>query len=243
MLPSGGVQLLFALHETPIACFSPATSAVKTEWSGAVVHGPQWRYYVSGPKPPGAVIGVAFRPGQAGAVLGVALPDLADQHAPLGALWGARGCELHEQLMAAHDPMQAFRILEQNLSARIERSLLVHPAVAHALSSCELTPASIGDLQREAGYSAKHFIALFRAGVGMTPKHYYRIQRFNRVLRYLASGIDCGLAGIAASAGYSDQAHLTREFRELAGVTPTQYRPSARDRPLHHTAGKKTSRR
>lgn len=238
ILPSGGVQLLFALHETPIICLPSPPSTRRIEWSGSVVHGPQWSYYVAGPKPPGAVAGVAFRPGAAGAVLGVAMPDLAGDHVTLSALWGKRGQELHERLMAAADPMEVFRILEQNLSARIQRPLLMHPAIAHAFRSYSPTwsPARITDVQREAGFSPKHFIALFRAAVGLTPKHYYRIQRFNNVLRCLASGVDCNLADIAASAGYSDQAHLTREFREFAGFTPTQYRPAGSDRPLHHRA-------
>jgi transcriptional regulator GlxA family with amidase domain len=66
----------------------------------------------------------------------------------------------------------------------------------------------------------------------VTPKHYYRIQRFNEATRRLAGGADA-LADVAAAGGYCDQAHLTREFRELAGVTPLRYQGHA-DSPLHH---------
>jgi AraC-like DNA-binding protein len=236
ILPSGGVQLLFALHETPIICWPGSLSARRVDWSGGLVHGPQWNYYIAGPKPRGAVAGVAFRPGGAGAVLGLPMAELADHHVPLSLLWGERGRELHERLMGARDSMDVFSILEHNLRAHIQRNLLMHPAIAHALSRCSPSgpPARVAQVQREAGYSPRHFIALFRAAVGLTPKHYYRIQRFTGVLRALASGGERDLAEIAASGGFADQAHFTREFRELAGITPTQYLPGGVDRLLHH---------
>jgi AraC-like DNA-binding protein len=237
MLPSGGAQLLFALHDAPITCWPNSSLAAPIQWSGSIVHGPQSRYYIAGRKPRGTVAGVSFRPGAAGAVLGVGLTELADRHVTLDALWGRRGRELHELLLAAADPAALFRILDLSLSARIQRPLLMHPAVAHALAS--RAPGApwrvrVADIERDAGYSPKHFIALFRAAVGLTPKHYYRIQRFNAALRHIASGAGAGLADVAAFLGYSDQAHLTREFREFAGVAPTQYRLGGPGSPLHH---------
>lgn len=234
MLPSGGAQLLLALHETPILCCSPAAGE-SIAWSGSMVHGPQSGYYESGAKPKGALIGVSFRPGAAGAVLGASMAELADRHVGLDALWGVRGRDLRERLMSVAEPKDCFRVLEESLCARIYRPLLLHPAVAQALASrSAASPARVAELQRASGYSPKHFIALFRSAVGITPKHYYRVRRFNSVVRSIAAGAGGGLADLAAAAGYSDQAHLTREFREFAGVTPTGYRCGGLDRPLHH---------
>jgi AraC-like DNA-binding protein len=55
---------------------------------------------------------------------------------------------------------------------------------------------------------------------------YHRVKRFTAVLRRLTDNNDSSLADLAASVGYSEQPHLTREFREFAGITPTQYRPT-----------------
>jgi AraC-like DNA-binding protein len=237
MLPSGRAQLIFALHETPIIWRAPA-SKTWTLWSRSIVHGPQSSFYIAGPKPKGVSVGVSFRPGAAGAVLGTSMEELADRHVELEAIWGSRSAGLHDGLMSALDPAGAFRILEQNLLARIHRPLLLHPAIAESLSasSGSLSPASVSDLQRASGYSPKHFINLFRFAIGLNPKHYYRIRRFNSVVDAMATGKYLGLGDLAAVAGYSDQAHLTREFKEFAGVTPTKYQPSAGDRPLHHRA-------
>ncbi len=238
MLPSGGAQLLFALHEIPLLCL-PSARADPLEWSGSIVHGPQSGYYMTGPKPKGGTVGVSFRPGAAGAVLGVPMEELADRHVALDAIWGTRGADLRHRLMSASGPREIFQILEQSLSVRIYRPLLVHPAVAQALLSHPMDvspPARVAQIQRASGYSPRHFIALFRSAVGLKPKHYYRIRRFNSALRSMAAGDGHGLGDIAAAAGYSDQSHLTREFREFAGVAPSRYRPSGADRPLHHRA-------
>jgi AraC-like DNA-binding protein len=237
MLPSGGAQLVFALHETPILCRAPAAEK-SSAWIGSIVHGPQSSYYLAGPKPKGGTAGVSFRAGAAGTVLGVSMAELLDRHVPLDAIWGARGVDLWQRLLAAGEPAAMFRILEQSLIARIQRPLLMHPAVAQALAASaedELS-ARVAKMQRASGYSPRHFIGLFRSAVGLNPKHYYRIRRFNAVVHSIALGAERCLADIAAASGYSDQAHLTREFKEFAGVAPTAYRPGGADRPLHHRA-------
>lgn len=162
------------------------------------------------------------------------MTDLADHHITLGALWGRPGQELHERLMAAVIPARIFRILERAFRARIHDRAFPHPVVARALK--QNLPMRVSDVQRDSGYSPRHFIALFRSAVGLTPKHYYRIQRFNAVVQSLASGVNCSLAELATTLGYSDQAHLTREFRDFAGITPTEYRPAGINQPLHHKA-------
>jgi AraC-like DNA-binding protein len=231
ILPSGRVQLIIPLHEMSIP-YRSNYSAVPTLCSGSLVHGPQWRFYIAGPKPPGAVVGVSFRPGCAPAVLRVAASELAGQHVSLNALWGRRAARLRERLLEAAEPAAIFRIMEQQLRACFHAPLLMHSAVAHALAS-NWSANQVSDVQRDTGFSPKHFISLFRASVGVTPKHYYRIQRFNQITRCLASGGPVKLADIADLSGYSDQAHMTREFREFSGVTPSQYRGNANS-PLHH---------
>lgn len=236
MLPSGAAQLIFALDEAPPRYTSIAPSGETVAWRLGIVHGPQSRYYFSGPKPRGRVVGVAFRPGAAGAVLGLPAAELADRHLPIEDAWGRRAYFIHERLCAAARPPQLFRVLEQELLAGLKRPLLIHPAVAHGLrrDAHERTPARVAQVQRATGYSPRHFIAVFRGAVGLTPGEFYRIERFGAVLRTLAQAGPRSLADLAAAAGYADQSHLTREFRRLAGITPTQYRPRGPDRPHHH---------
>jgi AraC-like DNA-binding protein len=244
MLPSASTQLIFALHDATYT-WQRRSSDESSTWTRGIVHGPQWSYFVSGPKPCGAVAGVSFRPGMAGAVLGVPISEITDRHVSIDALWGASGRSMRQRLLDADEPMAVLRALEQDLVLRLRRPLLIHPAVAHALAD----PARgwgftrISNIQRHTGYSSKHFISLFRGAVGLTPKHYYRVKRFTGVLQSIAGGVGSSLAATAASMGYSDQSHMTREFRALAGITPTQYRPRGTDSVLHHVATGPQSRR
>jgi AraC-like DNA-binding protein len=183
-------------------------------------------------------MGVSFRPGGAGPLLGVPASELADKHVTIGELWGSFGSALHHRLVGATTPQAAFMLLEEALVARLRSPLLPHPAVAYALQECaaETPQKSVTQIQRETGYSAKHFIALFRSAVGLTPKQYLRVQRFGKVLQQMAAGRPGTLCDLAAATGYADQSHLTREFRELAGITPTEYRPQALASAYHHIA-------
>ena len=235
MLPSGTAQLVMTLHDSPIQWAHPKSGASWQSWTRGVVHGPQGSYYLAGPKPKGTVVGVSFRPGMASVILGASMQELQDSHVSLEELWGCRGIDLHERVAAASEPAAVFRWLEQELIARIRRPLLIHPAVAYALQAnpSGVQPHRVIDAQRHSGYSPRHFIELFRSAVGLAPKHYYRVQRFSRALKLIARG-NARLADVAAASGYSDQAHLSREFRELAGVAPSAYRPRASDSEHHH---------
>jgi AraC-like DNA-binding protein len=243
MLPSGKADLVITLHDSPIQWASANDSGKWRSWTRGVIHGPQSSFYLAGPKPKGTVVGVSFRPGMAGGILGVPMSELLDSHVSLEELWGYRGLELQERLADAEDRAAIFRLLESELIARIRRPLLIHPAVAHALRPHRsgLAPWRVEDVQRQSGYSPRHFIELFRSTVGLAPKRYYRVQRFSNALARIAEGNVAGelkLADVAACAGYSDQAHLSREFRELAGVTASAYHPRAADSAHHHVVAR-----
>src|SRR5690349_19913926 len=121
MLPSGKSDLIFSLHDSPISWAPADRHDVLHTWTRGVVHGPQSTYYVTGPKPKGRVIGVSFRAGMAGAILGVPLDELQDQHVCIEDLWGSRATELRERLATAPNAQAAIDILERDLLARLQR--------------------------------------------------------------------------------------------------------------------------
>ncbi len=94
------------------------------------------------------------------------------------------------------------------------------PPAIHALRD---GTALLSDIAQRVGYSHKHLIHLFKTHVGISPKKYQRIQRFNTALSHIHGLERPDLADVAYRCGYCDQAHFTNEFHRLAGYSPTQY--------------------
>src|SRR5262249_59183479 len=74
----------------------------------------------------------------------------------------------------------------------------------------------------DAGVSRQHLTRAFRASVGVTPKLYCRLARFQSALAYASCGTQVDWAQAAAATGYADQSHMIAEFREFSSLTPQQ---------------------
>ena len=105
----------------------------------------------------------------------------------------------------------------------------LHPPIARAIAALR-EGSGVAALVTASGYSHKRFIALFREQTGLAPKSFARVQRLQSVLK---APLQQSLADVAHHAGYSDQAHLQREFLALTGLTPQAWRRSGAAE-LHH---------
>jgi AraC-like DNA-binding protein len=90
---------------------------------------------------------------------------------------------------------------------------------------------TVADVSHASGWSRRWLTRAFSDCVGMTPKRYCRLLRFQHVVRRVSSGGRVNWADLVASGGFSDQAHLAHEFRAFSGLSPTSFleaeRPSA----------------
>lgn len=133
--------------------------------------------------------------------------------------------QLVERLYEAADWPARFALLDAEIEARASQAPVAPAEVVwawHRLSETE-GRVPIGALAGEVGWSRRHFAARCREQLGMPPKTVARILRFERVVRLLGHDDGARLAEIAYDCGFSDQAHLNRDFRELAGTTPSEY--------------------
>jgi AraC-like DNA-binding protein len=117
---------------------------------------------------------------------------------------------------------ERFDLVESFLLRRMDESAPPPPAVewswARLQRSHGRTPISA--LADELGWSHRRLIARFRDHLGLPPKVLARVLRFGRAVELLGGSPSAGLAAVAYDCGYFDQAHMNRDFRELAGTTP-----------------------
>jgi AraC-like DNA-binding protein len=223
IVPSGTVELVINLAEDEFRIFGPGPAPSCRRLPGAIVSGCYSTPFEIDTRDHAAVVGVHFRPGGAAGFLGAPPGELADAHVGLGDLWGREAIELHERLCSAHGSRDRFRILEQALSARLTRGHRRRSAIQRALPELDRPGAAIGRVAMELRLSRRRFIEVFTQDVGMTPKRYSRIRRFQRALAIAKRAGSPDWAGVALECGYFDQAHLCREWAEFTGITPSEF--------------------
>ena len=232
VLPTGDMHVVFRLSNHPLRLYDDLADSCGYTVGHAIVGGARARPYLRDIPEPAWSVGAQLRAGTAELLFGVPADKLAGRHTPLGDLWG-RSAELaRDQLFAANDPKRQLDILESVLAARLPGVRGLHPAVAQGLARFQTAP-DVRAAVEATGYSHRRFIALFLQGVGLTPKLFCRVLRFQRILDRLRADPNASWADLALAGGYSDQSHFNREFREFAGVTPGEYRETS-PRFSHH---------
>lgn len=224
VLPTGAMHLAIRLDDAPLILQENGSAR---RVGTAVIGGPRTSYYVKDITCRPRSVGAVLRAGAALPLFGAPASAFAEHHTALGDVWSAGARELRDELRAIATPAAVLDRFAAQLAERLPRVRSVHPAVAHALARFGRR-ATVSEVVDEIGCSHRRFLTVFRDAVGLSPKRYCRVQRLQLAIAGVAR--DDAFAAIAADAGYADQAHFTREFHELVGVSPSEYR---RLRPAH----------
>lgn len=226
--PNGISELIVHLGERFDEARSPARG-----WSrcpGLCLSGLQSApFVVRSPGRPTAVLGLRFTPLGAFRLLGGPVHPLVDQTVDLADAVGPLARSLEDRVLGASSGPQRVRRAAAWVAERVAVTALPDPGVAWVAGELERTHGAlrIGALRGRTGFSRTRLLNGFREQVGVTPKRYARLLRFHRCLTLLAEP-NPSLARIATAAGYYDQPHLNGEFREIAGMAPTEFLAATR---------------
>jgi AraC-like DNA-binding protein len=225
LLPTGTVELVINLRGDTLRVYDRQNTDQYDSFPGALICGAHSEFFVIDTTDQASVMGVHFKPGGAFPFFKLPADELHNQHVSLETLWGAAANNLREQLLAAETLPARFRLLEQALLAQAAQSLTRHPAVAFALKTIQSMayPGPIADVTGQIGLSARRFSQLFNQQVGLTPKLFCRVWRFQQALHLIQRQQEIDWVDLALTCGYFDQAHFIHDFRAFSGLNPTAY--------------------
>lgn len=169
------------------------------------------------------------------ALLGRPMTDLTNVAPQLTELEVPELAGLPARLAEQPDWPHRFALVDDALLRRLDASTArPDPEVVWVWRTLRRTAGRVGvqELAENTGWSRRHLLTRFRGQVGLAPKAAARVLRFHRATRLLAPTQVYGgdpaaalrsVSDVAAACGYADHAHMVREFRALAGCTPTEF--------------------
>ena len=171
------------------------------------------------------MIGVRFEPWAGASVLRASLGGLTDGIVPLEDLDCGLPADLVERVQEAPDDEQRVALLSEHLLARLSGRDDDVEALRATVARIQATrgAVAVADLAAGLGWSRRRLERCFAREVGLSPKALCRVVRFQRILNGLEEPGRPSLAALALDGGYADQAHLARDFRDLAGLSITRY--------------------
>jgi hypothetical protein len=189
-------------------------------WTGGdlIVAGPSTQAFDASLAPADVKLGVRFKVGAAGAALGIPASEIVDRSPRLSSVWNGVGDELLERVGEAPSVGARLRTMASALAARLWDADPVDPVVRGAVLGVAADPrvrmSGLAD-----GLGERQLRRRFDVAVGYAPKTLAGVLRLQRFLELSRAG-ETSLARMALDAGFSDQAHLTRECGRLSGLTP-----------------------
>jgi AraC-like DNA-binding protein len=241
LLPDGAVELIIDLHDTPKKLYDRDDTTHAQDFRHAWISGMRRHWILIEAAQGASMVVIRFRPGGAYPFFGTDIDVLTDSVEHLETVLAGAVAPLRERLLETTSVTIKLAAVHEWLLELAGDCLAMNPLVEH-LAGRLFAPGSlrIAELAKETGYSQRHLDGLFRRWVGLPPKSYARIRRFQRVLAHLVRGTPepplqaAGVAvttrlhepqwaRLAAEHGYCDQSHLVRDFRKFAGLSPTAY--------------------
>lgn len=181
VLPTGAMSLLINLREDELRWYEGDDPARCYRLGGAAVCRAYAEHFAIDTAEQREIVGAALTPGGAAPFFGPDVEALAGTHVSLDALWGREAGLVRERVLEARTPGDKLRALGDALASRVlRRPLARDPAVDFALAAFA-DPAracTVADVIGQLGTSPRRFIRRFTEQVGLTPKRYCRVKRF-----------------------------------------------------------------
>lgn len=224
LLPDGAVEIIFDLTEESKMLFDDVVGNTGTAFKRSWISGERTAYLII-QSAHAKMMGIRFRPGGAFPFLKFPVSELSNQVVNLDLVIGSHATRIREMLLCAPTIDGKLKVLENSLFELANNNLNPHNWIHQAINQLLISPQvwSIRDLADKMGFSQKHLISQFDKHVGLSPKVFSRVMKFQKVLQRIEMQKEIDWATVAYQCGYYDQAHFIKEFKVFSGINPSQY--------------------
>lgn len=223
-LPDGSMDLLIDLTESPKKLFHNEEGTAYTTYNKSWLSGMKTEFILIDASVT-SMIGVHFKPGGAWPFFNGPVAELNNSTIETDTFWHSEIHAIRDAVLNNPSIEQKFFVLEnyflQKGKGKLEQNIFISYAIGQLQQSPQLW--TIEQLAAKTGFTQKHLIHLFKKFVGLSPKQFARIARFQKVIAELEQQQSVEWTSLAYDCGYFDQAHFIKEFQAFSGINPSAY--------------------
>ncbi len=225
LLPDGDVQIIFELTERPKHIYDNETLKEKQTCKSVWFAGFRTEPITIPSGRESEMVVVQFKKGKALPFLNAPMHALTNTVVDAELVVKAEIMEIRYALQEADTPTAKLCVLEEKLRKFYQNRLRENPFIDFAVSNIAALPntTTIAAVTRQTGYSHKHIIALFKKHIGVTPKEFLKVMRFQKAVEHIERQPAIDWASVALDCGYYDQSHFIADFKTFSGYTPKLY--------------------
>jgi AraC-like DNA-binding protein len=224
LIPFGQVSMLFLMGEPHGYSLSGASSPMQNTSQAFMVGQltqPIWLKFSGHTR----MIKIQFKPSGIQQMLPLNMEEFTNiPSIELEAIWGRSVNEILEQMHEAASDEELVTLLNSFFENKLlpqQTSASYINYTVHQLEKCNGN-VNIQQLEKKLGISSRHLERLFKAKVGLTPKEISKIIRLNSAFSCLEKNPSMSLTSLAYESGYYDQAHFSKDFKKIAGISPAK---------------------
>ncbi len=224
VVPTGHVFVIFELDGIERHTFDNETLQPIASFRLAWVTGAHRNYISISAHQHSEMFVIQFRAYGAHPFLHLPMSRIADKVVAGSDILDGELLSLREELITATSSADKFAVADAWLESRYDAKLTAPKSIIDVVELLQAEPASkFNEVIGCYTSTQKHLISQFKKYIGITPKHYQRILRFNEVFNQMQNDQFLSWSDIAHKCGYSDQSHFIREFRNFSGFNPEPY--------------------
>lgn len=224
VVPTGHVFLIFELDGYMRHTYDNDTLQPNADYTKVWISGMHKNYISISAHEQSAMFVVQFKPSGAYPFFHQPLKNITEQVVPAENVLGNEVLQLRDDLVKAADATEKFTLAEKWLNDRYKADYEPPSELKQVITELQEQPVSnLNHILDTYPKTQKQLIDSFKKYVGLTPKYYQRILRFNELLQKMQQKEKVSWTDIAYSCGYSDQSHFIKEFRHFSGFNPEEF--------------------